>query len=438
MTTRRFWICLFSATLFSSAPAVADEAASNQPKSVPATRPDIKAALEALKDRQPRLPLPPASEGEPSVNNGRMRALYLPESWASGGSRPQQPGQPAGVRWRRDPNARLDYALTRACFWVVSRGNNCHYCLGHQELALRHAGYDDDKVAAIDSDWAAFDPRQQAALRFARELTLEPQLVNDDDIKQLKKVFTDAEIIELTYNIARFNATNRWTDGLGIPQDRRFGEETDDFTTPTSDNHERTTSIVAPATRASRPPLPTLSEVEEALEDAALRLPRVKLPTDDEARKALTDIIGKRKPEEWERALSQLPVTGPSQVATINAIMDDEHLSPRLKAEISLISAVHNRAWCAVSFAVNRLIEQGVTHEDMVIMFEGDAASSPADAAAHRLAVKSTVNPHLISDADIADVRKHFSDAETAQIVQVICMANFFDRFTEALGLTIE
>jgi alkylhydroperoxidase family enzyme len=59
-------------------------------------------------------------------------------------------------------------------------------------------------------------------------------------------------------------------------------------------------------------------------------------------------------------------------------------------------------------------------------------------AAAYRLAAKLTANPHLITDADIAQVREKFSDAETAQIVQVICMANMFDRFTEALGLPLE
>jgi alkylhydroperoxidase family enzyme len=58
--------------------------------------------------------------------------------------------------------------------------------------------------------------------------------------------------------------------------------------------------------------------------------------------------------------------------------------------------------------------------------------------AAHHLANKMTANPHMITDDDIASVRKHFSDAETAQIIHVISMANLFDRFTEPLGLPLE
>jgi alkylhydroperoxidase family enzyme len=62
----------------------------------------------------------------------------------------------------------------------------------------------------------------------------------------------------------------------------------------------------------------------------------------------------------------------------------------------------------------------------------GDAA------AAYNLAAKSTANPHLVTDADLAHVRDHFSGAETAEIMQVICMSNLLDRFTEALGLPLE
>ena len=52
------------------------------------TRPEMKARLEALKQRSPRIPLPPPTEeerasGRSLVNNGRLRSLYLPASWNS-------------------------------------------------------------------------------------------------------------------------------------------------------------------------------------------------------------------------------------------------------------------------------------------------------------------------------------------------------------------
>lgn len=412
-----------------------DEEASATPKAVPATRPEIKLALEALKEREPRLPLPPPTADDPSVNNGRMRAEYLPESWV--GSFTRRPPGHSGRNWR-DPNAKLDHVLTRSCFWVVSRGNNCHYCLGHQELALRFAGVDDDTVAALDSDWSGFDSKLQAAIAIARRLTLEPQLISDHDIERLKSEFSDDEIIELAYTISRFNATNRWTDGMGLPQDKRFESGEISLVTPTSERFQNTVSIVAPTTRAPRLELPTLQEAKRAIAQCRRRKPRVELLAEEKASAALVSAIGGRPPLVWERAMAQLPETGPAQVATLNTIMTDEHLPRRLKAELALMSAIHNRAWYAAGHAVHRLRKLGVTNAEMVALFEENSQASDGSAEAHRLAAKSTADPHLITDADLARVRDHFSDAETAQIMQVICMSNMFDRFTEALGLPLE
>jgi alkylhydroperoxidase family enzyme len=418
---------------------------SDAPKPVPATRPEMKAALEALKSRTPRLPLPEAG-AQDGVNNGQMRAAYLPESWSAGrgrgnsqGNRQQGRGARAFHNFGQDPNSTMDFAFTTSLFWVVSRGNNCHYCLGHQELKLRGAGLDDDTIASLDSDWSIFDPRQQAALAYARRLTLEPQLVGDKDVAALKLLFSDAEIVELTYNISRFNSTNRWTDGMGIPQDQRFGEEDNSLNTATNERFQQTTSIVTPMTRTARLPLPSVEEVEHAIDSCRQRIARVEL----------TDIAplpvphgdrawgDRRSPLEWERAMSQLADTGSAQVASLNTIMTDGHLPLRLKAELALISAIHNRAWYAVAHAVHRLQELGVSADEMAALFDESQAANGASSA-HRLAAKLTADPHLITDADIAMVRENFSDAETAQIVHVICMANMFDRFTAALGLPLE
>ena len=69
----------------------------------------------------------------------------------------------------QQPGGKLDQAFTDACFWVVSRGNNCHYCLGHQEIKLRMDGLNDDTIAALDCDWSGFEPRMQAALGYTAQ-----------------------------------------------------------------------------------------------------------------------------------------------------------------------------------------------------------------------------------------------------------------------------
>jgi alkylhydroperoxidase family enzyme len=426
--------------LVASAPLLAEEEPSTTPKTIPATRPELKIALEALKDRQPRLPTAP----DDGVTSGRARSEGLPATWGGARSAGRDRGAPTatpagegerGARQRGNNGATtLDYAFTTSLFWVVSRGNNCHYCLGHQELKLKNAGLDDDTIAALDCDWSGFDPRLQAALGFARKLTLEPQLVSDADITALKKLFSDAEVIELARVIAGFNSTNRWTDGMGFPQGSSFGGGATELLTPTSEKFRITTSIVSPNTRAQRPPLPTAEEFAAAVAAARTRSPRVALPSEAESRAALADVIGDRAPLNWERALSADGNT--SQVRSWNTIMTDDNLPPRLKAELALICAVHNRAWYAAAHAANRLTELGASPAELTSLIAGEARG-PAGAA-HQLAAKSTANPHLITDADVARVRAQFSSPETAMIIRVICMANMFDRVTEALGLPLE
>ncbi len=58
--------------------------------------------------------------------------------------------------------------------------------------------------------------------------------------------------------------------------------------------------------------------------------------------------------------------------------------------------------------------------------------------AALALACKLTVEPALITDADIERLRKLYPDQEVAEIVYHVTQAAFFDRLTEAAGLRLE
>jgi hypothetical protein len=95
------------------------------PLPVPLTRPEMKQALEDLKGRKPRIPLPELSLeeqeelGERGANyEARLRYHYLPAGEGRGGF---------GMGRQADPNMTLDYAFKTELFWIVSRTNNCHY-----------------------------------------------------------------------------------------------------------------------------------------------------------------------------------------------------------------------------------------------------------------------------------------------------------------------
>jgi hypothetical protein len=121
---RAFAIAAFSLVVASAGFARADGPAS-EPLPVPLTRPELKQALEDLKGRKPRIPLPALTDedraklGERADNyEARLRYHYLPGGESRGGG---------GFSREPDPNMSLDHAFKTMLFWIVSRANNCHY-----------------------------------------------------------------------------------------------------------------------------------------------------------------------------------------------------------------------------------------------------------------------------------------------------------------------
>jgi alkylhydroperoxidase family enzyme len=72
-------------------------------------------------------------------------------------------------------------------------------------------------------NYESFNPKEQAALRFAEKLTREPRNISDADIAALKQHFSEDQIVDLDLLIGLANLTNRFTDPLGAKVE--FAEE---------------------------------------------------------------------------------------------------------------------------------------------------------------------------------------------------------------------
>lgn len=415
---------------------------SSKPKDIPATRPAAKHALEDLKKREARLPFPPPTEAELKeaaergaggglgggsiVNNGRMRSLYLPEEL-----RASRTGQRSGTPRPKDPNMTLADAFGVELFWIASRANNCHYCLGHQEVKLRTAGLPESRIAALDSDWSRFTPAEQAAYALARKLTLRPDKLTDADIEAVLKHYEPLQVLEMISLVARYNATNRWTDSLGIPQ-----EEHREFLTETPEEFAEATSIVAPQRIQFRPKLESREETLAQLEKARSRKPR--LPLVDEA--TAKEVVGDDSNEpvaSWVRLLANFPVNGKSQIEAYRLAATKGTLDEELKAQIAWSAARQDRAWYAIDQAARRLKELGYT-DDRIFALDKIAEKPDAAGLVMAFARKLTSTPQAIADADIAGLREHYKDGQVAEIVYHVTQAAFFDRVTEAAGLPLE
>jgi alkylhydroperoxidase family enzyme len=431
------------AALSLTGPAHADDLASSAAPIVPATRPEMKRFLEDSKHAQPRLPLPPLTEEQKKsgegewavVNNARMRRYYLPPELAEGGLTGRDP----------EPNMTLGYPFQTMLFWIVSRSNNCAYCMGHQESKLAAAGLVEDRIAALDGDWSGFDEAQRAAFAFARKLTFEPLAVGDADIAGLRRYYDDRQALEILFVVGGFNAMNRWTGGLKIPQ-----EEFRVYLTPTPERYEHAQTRVAPldpgragsapacAAPARRPPLETPAEVEAALSACGARTPRLPLVDEDQARALLPADWPAGALPQWVRLLATFPRSGVARIALHRAAEEKGTLDRRLRAEVAYIAARQDRAWYALGHARRRLASLGLSAEAIAALDGPWDSSGPAERAAFTLARKLTVDPALVTDADVATLREHYPDREVAELIHQVTEAAFFDRVTEAAGLRLE
>ena len=443
--------------------------AGDTPSPVPVTRPEIKRVLEGSKHSRPRLPLPPLTEAEKArleraqsgvergvfagiVNNARMRNYYLaPELRNEFTVRPSDLASrdpKAAVRaGASDPSMPLDPTFRVMFFWLVARMNNCYYCLGHQEVKLKAAGVGDDRLAALDTDWSAFNPAERAAFTFVVKLGRRPDEIVAADLDALRKHFNDREILDILVSTGGFAAMTRWTGGLMIPQeDHRV------YLTPTSEPFVDRPSLVAPLdpsrpgasltcapATTHRPALESRKEVEARLAACRSREPRLPLVDEDRARAVVPAAFSSGPLPQWIRLLAQFPEAGKARILSLLAAQDKGALDRTLRAQIAWAAAREDRAWYAIGHARRRLRELGQSDDAIFALDDPkDPSATPARTAVLSLARKLTVNPALVTDADVQAVRDHFSDRETAEVVYFITTAAFFDRVTEAAGLRLE
>ncbi len=447
-------------SLLASSPSMcpaADKPVSETPAKVAATRQELKEQLEGSKKSHPRLPLPAPTDEEIAaakaraattkarpgsagmggglVNNARMRGIYLsPDLMGASGNSSREP----------DPAMTLNNTFKTMFFWIVSRANNCIYCQGHQEVKLAGDGVKEETIAALDGDWTEFTPAERAAFAFTRKLTFEPNAITDADIDRLRPHYKDLQILEIIMAVSGFNATNRWTGPLAIPQE---GHRI--FLTPTSEKYQSQRSRVAPldptatgmacAKPASRGPLESREQVETALSAARKRSARLPLADESQSRAVLPeDWSGSDPLPQWVRLLGNFSKGGKNLAGSTYRAQTKGKLGPLLRAKIAWVGARNDRAWYALGHAKRRLNDLGLSDDQVFALDRPDFASTPAEQTALALVRKITVDPALISDADVEAVRKHYSDSETAEVVYRATQAAAFDRLTEAAGLQLE
>ena len=114
----------------------------------------------------------------------------------------------------------IDADLKERIILRVSMLNGSAYCVhAHRQISAK-MGFTPEQVDALaDPSTASLDEASVAALRCAEEMTLTPGAVSDDTFAEVKRHFSDSQIVEITILAALYNMVNRFNEALQLDRE---------------------------------------------------------------------------------------------------------------------------------------------------------------------------------------------------------------------------
>jgi uncharacterized peroxidase-related enzyme len=118
----------------------------------------------------------------------------------------------------------LDRKLYELIYLRISFINGCRYCTQHHVASSKRAGLTAEDGAGLEAgNYSRYSERERAALIYVEKLTRAPHEITQADFDELKKNFSDPEIVDVHMLAGLANLTNRLTDPLGL--ELEFPEE---------------------------------------------------------------------------------------------------------------------------------------------------------------------------------------------------------------------
>jgi uncharacterized peroxidase-related enzyme len=125
--------------------------------------------------------------------------------------------QMAAAIW--DPDSKVDRGFKRLVAHIASRAAGCQYCMAHTIAGAAHLGVEEQKLAAIWEYRSSplYTKAERVALDFAFAASVVPNAVSNESFAELRKHWSEEQIVEIVATIAIFGFLNRWNDTMGTP-----------------------------------------------------------------------------------------------------------------------------------------------------------------------------------------------------------------------------
>ena len=129
-----------------------------------------------------------------------------------------------------DPESKVDRGFKRLVAHVASRSAGCQYCMAHTAEVAISLGIEEKKLAAVWDYQSSplFSAAERIALDVAVAAACVPNAVTDEMFRDLRKHWSDEQVVEIVGVIAMFGFMNRWNDTLATPLEDEpiaFGEK---------------------------------------------------------------------------------------------------------------------------------------------------------------------------------------------------------------------
>jgi uncharacterized peroxidase-related enzyme len=118
----------------------------------------------------------------------------------------------------------LDRKLYELIYLRVSLINECRYCAQHHVASSKRVGLTaEDWTALRSGNYSRYAEKERVALTYIEKVTRAPHQITETDFNELKRHFSEPEIVDIHMLAGLANLTNRVTDPLGL--ELEFPEE---------------------------------------------------------------------------------------------------------------------------------------------------------------------------------------------------------------------
>ncbi len=108
---------------------------------------------------------------------------------------------------------------------VVSKLNECDYCIAHHAPKLMNEGFAEETTERIlEPDCPGLDEVERLVRDYSIVVTQHANRVTDSMYNELRNHFSEEQIVELTLRIALCGFFNRFNDALGIEAEEDANE----------------------------------------------------------------------------------------------------------------------------------------------------------------------------------------------------------------------